>query len=56
MTMNPVGAYGAQMSSPVVGPSGDNERVERVPDNESAEMTNRAPLASYQGTRLDIEI
>ena len=56
MTMNPIGAYAPQMTSGAAGPSGDNERAERMPDNEAMEMGGaKAPLASYQGNRLDIE-
>ena len=36
--------------------SGDNERAERTPDNEAAEVQARskAPLSSTQGTVVDL--
>ena len=40
-----------------VGVSGDNERAERVPDNEAAEIQQKtkAPLPAYQGNVVDVE-
>lgn len=40
-----------------VGLSGDNERTERVPDNEAAEMRTKtkAPLPEYKGGAVDVE-
>ncbi len=40
-----------------VGFSGDNERAERVPDNEAAEIQKKtkAPLPAYQGNVVDVE-
>ncbi len=48
-------------SAPMVGmgamsPSGDNERAERVPDNEALELAKvKAPLPEYAGRMLDVE-
>ncbi|MBU0928287.1 MAG: hypothetical protein KKA67_11090 [Spirochaetes bacterium] len=55
--IDPIGLAPSVSSVYAVGPSGDNERAERVPDNESAEMRAKAkaPLPSYQGTKIDVE-
>jgi hypothetical protein len=39
------------------GISGDNERAERVPDNEAAEIQKRtkAPLPEFVGNAVDVE-
>jgi hypothetical protein len=43
------------MSAYEMAPSGDNERVERTPDNETAEIKAqaKAPLPAWQGTIVD---
>lgn len=40
-----------------VGFSGDNERAERVPDNEAVEILKKtkAPLPEFQGNVVDVE-
>ena len=53
-----IGQTGVSPQLPMVqafGASGDNERAEKIPDNEMAEMKPKAPLASYQGTTLDVQ-
>jgi len=55
--LDPIGFFPSVMSAYETAPSGDNERVERAPDNETAEMQARAkaPLPAWQGTTLDTE-
>ncbi len=55
MTIEPVSQAAALSAAATVGSSGDVEALERVPDNEAAEMAKKAPLASYQGTQVDVE-
>jgi hypothetical protein len=52
-----IGSSTSVSSTYGIGASGDNERAERIPDNESAEMAGRAkaPLPAYQGQKIDTE-
>jgi hypothetical protein len=54
MMIDPVG-MGTSYQAMRIGPSGDNEAAERVPDNEGAEMARKAPLADYQGSLIDVQ-
>jgi len=40
-----------------ISPSSDNERAERVPDNETIELLAKAkaPLPAFQGAIIDVE-
>jgi len=55
--IDPVGLAPSVSSAYAIGPSGDNERAERVPDNEASEMQAKAkaPLTAFQGTKIDVE-
>lgn len=53
--LDPIGFFPSVMSAYETAPSGDNERVERTPDNETAEVKAqaKAPLQAWQGTTID---
>jgi hypothetical protein len=53
--LDPIGAAAPSYQMMRTGPSGDNEAAERIPDNEAAELSRKAPLAEYQGNRIDLE-
>lgn len=55
--LDPIGSFPSVISAYETSPSGDNERTERVPDNETAELKARAkaPLPAWQGTTIDTE-
>jgi hypothetical protein len=55
--IDPISSAAPVSGAYAVGPSGDNERTERFPDNEAMEMKARtkAPLAPYQGNTIDVE-
>lgn len=54
MTMDPVGSAASTLQATMIGSSADNEAAEIVPDNEAVESYAPAPLADYQGTRVDL--
>ncbi|MFA6506410.1 MAG: hypothetical protein WCT14_09940 [Treponemataceae bacterium] len=53
----PDSASAPMLGFSAIGISGDNERAERVPDNEAVEMKTKmkAPLPEYQGSVVDAE-
>jgi hypothetical protein len=55
--IDPIGSAPSVSNVYAMMSSGDNERAERVPDNEAAEMRSKAkaPLPTYQGTNIDVE-
>lgn len=57
MMVDPFNASAPMSVAQTLGPSGDNERAELVPDNEAAEIMVRAkaPLEAYKGTTVDAE-
>jgi hypothetical protein len=55
MTIDPIGSVAPSYQAMRIGPSGDNEATERVPDNEAVELARKAPLAPYQGNQIDLE-
>jgi hypothetical protein len=55
MMIDPIGTVAPASQMMRIGPSGDNEAAERIPDNEAVELARKAPLAEYQGNRIDLE-
>jgi hypothetical protein len=55
MMLDPIGAVSPSYQAMRIGPSGDNEAAERIPDNEAVELSRKAPLAPYQGNSIDLE-
>jgi hypothetical protein len=56
MTISAIGSPDGLSAFPMLGPSGDNERAERVPDNEAREIARaKAPLPSDSGTIVDVQ-
>ncbi len=55
--IDPISSAAPVSGAYAVGPSGDNERTERFPDNEAVEMQARtkAPLEAFQGNTIDVE-
>jgi hypothetical protein len=55
--IDPIGFGPSVTNAYAVGPSGDNERAEHVPDNEAIELQAKAkaPLSAFQGTNIDME-
>jgi len=53
--LDPIGFFPSVMSAYETAPSGDNERVERTPDNETAEIkaTGEGAAQAWQGTTID---
>ncbi len=53
----PDSASAPMLGFSAIAVSGDNERAERFPDNEAAEMKTKmkAPLPEYQGSAVDAE-
>jgi hypothetical protein len=55
--IDPVSSSAPSIGFNAVGFSGDNERIERVPDNEAVELQakTKAPLPEYQGNVIDVQ-
>jgi len=55
--LDPIGSFPSVIGAYGATPSGDNERMERVPDNETTELKAqaKAPLPAWQGTTIDTE-
>ena len=55
--LDPIGSFPSVIGAYGATPSGDNERMERVPDNETSELKAqaKAPLPAWQGTTIDTE-
>jgi len=55
--IDPISSAAPVSGAYAIGPSGDNERTERFPDNEAVEIQARtkAPLAPFQGNTINVE-